>query len=210
MVESSPISEFSAVHLGGRPAPADLRLLLEMQWSAVGASNSLQVRFLAANQAPAQVAAEISGRDDLAGLERMARAQAMTDMFRDSGFVAECGDGAALGYWFGPSHCPIDAAPILQFHRKGVFSILPGNGIAEAILALAADGDQRRFAEMRDHLDRHGLHIIPNALAAIRVPVCSPTPQTVYEQLLAKYREDLSAATPPAAGGPVQILATER
>lgn len=101
--------------------------------------------------------------------------------------MPECGDGAALGYWFGPSDYPIDAAPILRFDRKGAFSLLPGNGIAEAILTSAADGDDRRFAELRDHLDRHGLHIVPTLVAAIRLPICSPTPQTVYEQLLATY-----------------------
>lgn len=124
--------------------------------------------------------------------------------------MPECGDGAALGYWFGPSDYSIDAAPILRFDRKGAFSLLPRNGIAEAILTSAADGDDRRFAELRDHLDRHGLHIVPTLVAAIRLPICSPTPQTVYEQLLATYRQDLSAAAPPQPGGPVQILATER
>lgn len=210
MTQSAPISDFSKFHLGGRVAPPDLRLLLEMQWSAGGASDPLRIRFLADDQAPAQVAAESSGHTDLTGLEQTARAQAMTDMFRYSGFVAECGDGAALGYWFGPTHFTIDAAPIIRFDRKGDFSVLPGNCIAEAFLALAADRDERCFAELRDLLERHGLHIVPTSLAAIRAPVCTPTPQTVYQQILATYRADLSAAVPPQSGGPVEILITER
>ena len=209
MTHPNPISEFSTFHLGGRAVPSDLRLLLEMQWSAAGASDPLGVRFLVGNQGPAKVSEECSGRDDLTGLERIARAQAMTDMFRYSGFVAECG-GGALGYWFGPSQYTIDAAPIMRFDHKGVFSILPGNGIAEAILALAAGGDERCFAELRNQLGRHGMHIVPVSLAAIDVPACSPTPQTVYEQLLATYRAGLSSAAPQDFGDPVEILATER
>ena len=94
MTHPNPISEFSTFHLGGRAVPSDLRLLLEMQWSTAGASDPLGVRFLVGNQGPAKVSEECSGRDDLTGLERIARAQAMTDMFRYSGFVAECGGGA--------------------------------------------------------------------------------------------------------------------
>ena len=210
MRQSNLISDFSKFHLGGRVAPADLCLLLEMQWSARGASDPLRIRFLAGVQAPAQVAAESSGRADLTGLERTARAQAMTDMFRYSGFVAESGDGAALGYWFGPTHFTIDTAPIIRIDRKGDFSVLPGNCIAEAFLALAADGDEPYFAELRDQLERHGLHVVPISLAAIRAPGCTPTPQTVYQRILATYRGDLSAAVPPQSGGPVDILITER
>jgi len=210
MTQLNLISDFSKFHLGGRVAPTDLRLLLEMQWSAGRATDPFRIRFLAGDQVPAQVAAESSGRADLTGLERTARAQAMTDMFQYSGFVAECGDGAALGYWFGPTHFTIDTAPIIRIDRKGDFSILPGNCIAEAFLALAADGDERCFAEMRDQLERHGLHVVPISLAAIRTPGCTPTPQTVYQQILATYRGDLSAAVPPQSGGPVDILITER
>ena len=152
----------------------------------------------------------LSGRADLTGLERAARAQAMTDMFRYSGFVAECGDGAALGYWFGPANFTVDAAPIIRFDRKGDFSVLPGACIAEAFVALAADKDERRFVELRDQLEQHGLRIVPTSLAAIRAPVCTPSPQTVYEQILATYRANLSAAVPPQSGGPVEILVTER
>jgi hypothetical protein len=210
MTRTALISDFSKFHLGGRAPPADLCRLLEMQWSAGGASDPSRIRFLAADQAPAQVAEESSGRADLTGLERAARAQAMTDMFRYSGFVAECGDGAALGYWFGPTNFKIDSAPIIRFDRKGDFSVLPGSCVAEALLALAADKDERCFVELRDQLERHGLHIVPISLAAIRAPVCTPTPQTVYQQILATYRANLSAAVPPQSGGPVEILATER
>ena len=210
MTQSNLISDFSKFHLGGRVAPADLRVLLEMQWRAGGASDALRIRFLAGDRTPAQVAAESSGRTNLTGLERTARAQAMTDMFRYSGFVAECGDDAALGYWFGPANFTIDTAPIIQFDRNGDFFVLPGNCVAEALLALAADGNERCFVELRDQLERHGLHIVPISLAAIRAPSCAPSPQTVYRQILATYRADLSAAVPPQSGGPVEILITER
>ena len=58
MTQSNLISDFSKFHLGGRVAPADLRVLLEMQWSAGGASDALRIRFLAGDRTPAQVAAE--------------------------------------------------------------------------------------------------------------------------------------------------------
>ncbi|MGP0090314.1 MAG: hypothetical protein ACLPKB_10225 [Xanthobacteraceae bacterium] len=210
MTPSNPITEFSASHLGGRPVPNDLRLLLEMQRSGAVGGDLLGVRFLMGNQRPAQADVECSGRNDLSGPDRIAHAQAMTDMLRYSGFIAEDNEGGALGYWFGPSQYAIDTAPIMRLDRAGVFSVLRGKGIAEVVSVLAAHGDEGIFAGLRDQLSRHGLHITPASLAAIGVPACSPTPQAVYQQLLANYRADLSSATIPDFGDPVEILATER
>lgn len=58
MTQLNLISDFSKFHLGGRVAPTDLRLLLEMQWSAGRATDPFRIRFLAGDQVPAQVAAE--------------------------------------------------------------------------------------------------------------------------------------------------------
>jgi len=209
MARSYSIAEFSASHLGGRAVPDDLRLLLDMQWSNADAFDPLGVCFLLGDQGPTLIGEECSGRNDLSSVERLAHAQAMTDMLRTSAFIAEDKEGGALGYWFGSQH-GIDTAPIIRFDRKGVFSILPGHGIAEAILVFASRGDERLFAGLRDQLSRYGLHIIPASIASISLPDCSPTPQAVYEQVLATYRTDLSGTVPPDIGDPAEILAIER
>ena len=139
-----PITQFATQHLGGSTMPDDLRRLLNLQWrdAASGRSNSLLkdagVTFLDGGRMPGLIAAVCTGRDDLEGAARLAYAQAMADMVRYSGFVAEDAAGDAIGYWFSPDRIPIETAPLLRFDTDGNFSILPGNGIAEAILVIAS------------------------------------------------------------------------
>jgi hypothetical protein len=50
----------------------------------------------------------------------------------------------------------------------------------------------------------------PARLDAIHERACSPSPQAVYEQLLAHYRADLIAASAPDTGTPVNIVTIGR
>jgi len=139
-----PIIQYATQQLGGRTMPDDLRRLLNLQWrdAAGGRSDNLLkdagVTFLDGGRMPRLIAAVCTGRDDLEGAARLAYAQAMGDMVRYSGFVAEDAAGDAIGYWFSPARVPIETAPLLRFDTDGNFSILPGNGIAEAILVIAS------------------------------------------------------------------------
>jgi len=139
-----PIIQYATQQLGGRTMPDDLRRLLNLQWrdAAGGRSDNLLkdagVTFLDGGRMPRLIAAVCTGRDDLEGAARLAYAQAMGDMVRYSGFVAEDAASDAIGYWFSPDRIPIETAPLLRFDTDGNFSILPGNGIAEAILVIAS------------------------------------------------------------------------
>lgn len=215
MSASSPSLDFAAKHLGGRPAPDDLRRLLDLQArdAASGSANPLRqagVRFLDSDQPPALVAAALRGRDDLDGIARLAHAQAMADMVRMCGFVAEDAGGDAIGYWFGPAQTPIDAAPAMRFDASGSFSIAPGNGVAEAVLVIASHGDERAFAALRDWLNQQGFAISAQSIGDIERRGCAQGPQTVYARLTQTYFADLSAASTSGVGDPVQIMATYR
>jgi len=63
---------------------------------------SAGVIFLEHDRLPALIESECKGRNNLEGITRLAYAQAMADMVRYSGFLAEDVDGSAIGYWFGP------------------------------------------------------------------------------------------------------------
>src|SRR5262245_15535345 len=118
MLVSDPSGRFAACHLGGRTMPADLRKLLELQRhdAASGTVNRLRsagVTFLQDDRPPAIIESECKGRDDMAGVTRLAYAQAMAEMVRYSGFVAEDAGGNAIGYWFGPENISIEVAPLI-------------------------------------------------------------------------------------------------
>src|SRR5262245_17117924 len=161
MPEIDPNVQFTALHLGGRTVPDDLRRLLSLQSvdAASGRANRLNdagVFFLSGDRLPALIESECRGRDDLSGVARLAHAQAMADMVRYSGFVAEDRDGNAIGYWFGPHQFPIEVAPLMRFGPDD-FSILRGKGIAEAVLVVAAHGNDRIFSDLRKYLTGQGL-----------------------------------------------------
>ncbi len=207
--------QFAAHHLGGRATPDDLRRLLSLQWDDAASGRAkclsrLGVTFLKCDQLPTVIDAECRGRDDLEGIARLARAQAMADMVRYSGFVAEDADGNAIGYWFGPAQVQIEAAPVMSFDKAGNFSILRGNGVAEAILALASHGNDQVFCELRECLNQQGLAITARSTNDLVQSKCTVLPQPTYEQLIETYLADLSATSLPGTGSPVNIMTTHR
>jgi hypothetical protein len=215
MPASDPCLRFAAQHLGGRPMPHDLRKLLNLQWSDVDAGSPhrlmrASVTFLRDGRLPALIEAECRGRDDFDGPARLAHAQAMTDMVRYSGFVAEQADGSALGYWFGPDRTEIEIASLMRFDANGHFSILRGHGIAEVILVATSQGNERTFSELRQYLNRAGFGIAAVTIDDIPSAECLPLPQVFYERLVRAYLSDLSAAAVPETGSPVRIMGTNR
>jgi hypothetical protein len=197
-----PIIQYATQHLGGRTMPDDLRKLLNLQWrdAAGGSSNNLLkdagVTFLDGGRMPGLIAAVCIGRDDLEGAARLAYAQAMGDMVRYSGFVAEDAAGDAIGYWFSPDRIPIETAPLLRFDTDGNFSILPGNGIAEAILVIASRDNNLIFSKLRDYLNEQGLNI---------------TARTIQEfcVLRSSWRSPISTVMPAGISTEEPILRTE-
>ena len=206
-----PMIQYAAQHLGGRTVPDDLCKLLNLQWrdAASGRSNRLKragVTFMDGDRMPGLIVAVCAGRDDLEAATRLANAQAMGDMIRYSGFVAEDAAGDAIGYWFSPDRIPIEAAPLLRFDTDGNFSILCGNGIAEAILVIASRGDNLTFSELRDYLNDQGVNITARTIQDVQRRECSLLPQATYQELIQAYSADLSATSVSDTGGPVDIM----
>jgi len=209
-----PVIQYATQQLGGRTMPDDFRRLLNLQWrdAASGRSDNLLkdagVTFL--DGMPRLIAAVCTGRDDLEGAARLAYAQAMGDMVRYSGFVAEDAAGDAIGYWFSPDRIPIETAPLLRFDTDGNFSILPGNGIAEAILVIASRDNNLTFSKLRDYLNEQGLNITARTIQDVQRRECSLLPQATYQQLIQAYSADLLATSVSDTGGSVNIMTVHR
>jgi hypothetical protein len=213
-MSANALELFAGRHLGGRTVPDDLRKLLQAQWqdAASGKADRLRtagVTFLD-QQMPAAVAAISTGHDDLGSAARIAAAQAMGDMLRCCGFVAEDAAGDGIGYWFGPDAVPIDQAALVQFDRRGSFVVLPGQSISEAVVYVAARGDEEVFATLRDALRQYGLDIQASTLRDLRPRACASDPQLMYERLMREYSSDLSGAAAPDVGEPVHVLTMHR
>jgi hypothetical protein len=210
-----PIIDFTQRHLGGRAVPSDLRKLLEWQGGAAASSErgflkSAGVRMLDEDRMPTLIAAILTGRDNLDSANRLPHAQAMGEMLRYCGFVAEAAAGDAIGYWFSPDRIPIDAAPLLRFDTEGHFSILPGNTIAEGILFIASGGDDQTFGALRKQLHDMGLDISAGTMSDLRPRECALHPEVEYQRLIRTYARDLSTTSMPDSGEPVDLMTMHR
>jgi hypothetical protein len=210
-----PITQFAERHLGGRAVPSDLRKLVEPQRDAAASSErdflkSAGVTMLDGDRMPALIAAIVSGRDNLDSANRLAYAQAMGEMLRYCGFVAEGVTGDAIGYWFSPDPIPIDTAPLLRFDTEGHFSILPGNSIAEGILFTGCRGDEQAFGTLRKQLNHMGLDIPAGTISDLRPRECALDPEATYQRLVRTYARDLSTTSLPDTGAPVDLMTMHR
>jgi hypothetical protein len=210
-----PIIQYAARHLGGRTVPDDLCKLLNSQWrdAATGRRNRLKdagVTFIDVDRMPRLIVAVCAGRDDLQGATRLAYAQAMGDMIRYSGFVAEDDAGDAIGYWFSPDRLPIETAPLLRFGTDGNFSILCGNCIAEALLVIASRGNNLTFSELRNYFNEQGITIAARTIEDVKRRECSLLPQATYRELIQAYAADLAAGSMSDTGGAVNIMTIHR
>jgi hypothetical protein len=109
-----------------------------------------------------------------------------------------------------PDRVPIETAPLLRFDTDGNFSILYGNGIAEAILVIASRGNNLTFSELRDYLNEQGLNIAARTIQDVQRRECSLLPHATYQQLIQTYSADLSATSVSDTGGPVNIMTIHR
>jgi hypothetical protein len=210
-----PMIDFAQRRLGGRAVPSDLGNLLE--WERAGAPSSGRgflksagVRMLDGDRMPSLVAAILAGRDNLDSANRLAYAQAMGEMLRYCGFVAEAAAGDAIGYWFSPDRIPIDTAPLLRFDTEGHFSILPGNTIVEGILFIASRGDDQTFGALRKQLHDMGLDISARTRGDLRPRECALHPEVTYQRLVRAYARDFSTTSMPDTGEPVDLMTMHR
>jgi hypothetical protein len=210
MPTNDPLRQFADEYLGGRMVPPDLRKLLQLQWSSNPLLKRFGVRMLDGGRMPALVAGILAGRDNPDTATRLACAQAMGDMIRYSGFVAETDAGDAIGYWFSPDLIPIEAAPLLRFDTNGHFSVLPGTMVAEAILLIASQGSNQAFSDLRQCLNEAGLDIPARTIQDLWPRACASDPETTYQELIRAYSVDLSTTALPDTGQPADIMTLRR
>jgi hypothetical protein len=210
MPTNDPWRQFADEYLGGRSVPPDLCKLLQLHVGDKQLLKRFGVRMLDGGRMPALVAMILDGHDNPDAAKRLACAQAMGDMIRYSGFVAETDTGDAIGYWFTADSIPIEEAPLLRFDTNGRFSILPGTMVAEGILLIASQGSNQRFFDLRQCLNEAGLDIPARTIQDLRPGACRSDPETTYQELIRSYSADLSTTAVPDTGQPADIMTMRR
>lgn len=112
-------------------------------------------------------------------------------------FVATDAERNCYGYWHGKHHRPLLQSPIVRYDTEGQFSILPGNSLAEAVIADYAfeddaffDTSKKAFAALGVHFQADNASTLFDAIVDI-----DDDPAEIHEALFYAERDKIRADT---------------
>lgn len=118
----------------------------------------------------------------------MANAAAIDDVLALITIVAESEDGDMIGYWHGPERTPIGNAPIVKFDTEGMFGLMQGRTLSEAMLGNDTFDDPERFTEARAWLAGCGIAIDANDWRELSTPEAFTRPDKLHKALYEQKR----------------------
>jgi len=132
------VEEFLGDRLRGRPVPADLRRLVELQLEGVLDSDDCP---------PALREVRVLGPGELHALQQppvdypwapvtdsvLAATRATNEVLTHVAVVVDGFDGALFGYWLHPDELPGPNAPIVRLDTEGTFEFVDGTTLAAAL-----------------------------------------------------------------------------
>jgi hypothetical protein len=185
------IERFEKEILKGQVVPPDLRALLDVAGSAGGIDPLREALGFAllvpGRDYPLLTGSYLSDRDrqDPA---IMANVAAINDVVGLMTIVAESEDGDMVGYWHGPERMPIGKAPIVKLDTEGMFCLMQGRNLSEAMLGNYTFDDAGRFADGRAWLASCGIEIDARNWRELSTPEASTRPDELHDMLCEQKR----------------------
>jgi hypothetical protein len=187
----SEIQQFENEILKGQVVPPDLRALLEVAGSA-GDIDPLREALGFAILVPGRDYPLLTG-SYLSDRDRqnpaiMANVAAINDVLALITIVAESEDGDMIGYWHGPERTPIGKAPIVKLDTEGMFCLMQGRTLSEAMLGNSTFDDAERFADAGAWLAGCGIEIDAKNWRELSTPEASTRPDKLHKMLTEQER----------------------
>ena len=187
----SEIQRFEKEILKGQVVPPDLRALLNVAGSA-GDIDPLRealgfALLVPGRDYPLLTGSYLSDRDRQ-NPDIMANVAAINDVLALITIVAESEDGDMIGYWHGPERTPIGKAPIVKLDTEGMFCLMQGRTLSEAMLADYTFDDAERFADARAWLASCGIEIDAKNWRELSTPEASTRPDNLHDMLYEQKR----------------------
>lgn len=186
-MSSAEIQRYEKEVLKGQVAPPDLRALLE---AAAGdlLREALGFAFLVPGRDYPLLTGSYLNDSDRQNPDIMANVAAINDVLALTTMVADSEDGDMIGYWHGPERTPIGDAPIVKFDTEGMFDLMQGRTLAEAMLGNYTFDDPERFADGRTWLAGCGIEIGANNWRELSTPEASTRPDKLHKALYQQKR----------------------
>jgi len=175
----------------GQDVPPDLRALLDVVASAGGVDplrDALGFALLMPGRDYPLLTGSYLNDRDRQNPDIMANVAAINDVLALITMVAESEDGDMIGYWHGPERTPIGKAAIVKLDTEGMFGLMQGRSLSEAMLGNAPFDDAERFSEARAWLAGCGIEIDANGRRGLSTPEASTRPDKLHEMLYRQKR----------------------
>jgi hypothetical protein len=185
------IQRYEKEILKGQAAPPDLRALLDVAASAAGSDplrEALGFAFLVPGRDYPLLTGSYLNDSDRQNRDIMTNVAVSNDVLALITMVAESEDGDMIGYWHGPEHTPIGNAPIVKFDTEGMFGLMQGRTLSEAMLGNDTFDDAERFADARAWLAGCGIEIDAKNWSELSTPEASTRPDKLHKALYQQKR----------------------
>ena len=187
----SEIQRFENEILKSQVAPPDLRGLLDVAGSAGGFDplrEALGFSLLVPGRDYPLLTGSYLNDSDRQNPDIMANVAVINDVLALTTIVAESEDGDMIGYWHGPERTPIGTAPIVKLDTEGMFSLMQGRTLSEAMLGNYTFDDAERFAGARARLTGCGIPIDAMNWRELSTPEASTRPEKLHGMLYEQKR----------------------
>jgi hypothetical protein len=185
------IQRYEKEILKGQAVPPDLRALLDVAVSD-GDSDPLREALGFALLVPGRDYPLLTGSylndRDRQNPDIMVNVAVINDVLALITIVAESEDGDMIGYWHGPERVPIGKAPIVKFDTEGMFGLMQGRTLSEAMLGNATFDDAERFADARAWLASCSIEINAKNWRELSTPEASTRPDKLHHALYEQKR----------------------
>lgn len=189
-MSSTEIQRFENEILRGQAVPSDLRALLDVAVS--DGTDPLREALGFALLVPGRDYPLLTGSylndGDRQNPDIMANVAAINDVLALITIVAESEDGDMIGYWHGPERTPIGNAPIVKLDTEGMFGLMQGRTVSEAMLGNTTFDDAEHFADARAWLASCGIAIDAKNWRELSTPEASTRPEKLHRALYEQKR----------------------
>ena len=190
-MSSGEIQRFEQEILQSQAVPPDLRALLNAAGSA-GDIDPLREALGFALLVPGRDYPLLTGSylndSDRQNPDIMANVAVINDVLALITMVAESEDGDMIGYWHGPEGTPIGNAPIVKLDTEGMFSLMQGRNLSEAMLGNDTFDDAECFAAARAWLTGCGIPIDAMNWRELSTPEAPTRPDKLHDLLYEQKR----------------------
>lgn len=205
------VEEYLADRLRGRPVPADLRRLVELELGGVLASADCplplaEVHVLGPGELHPLLDPQYRRADDDAGTSVNRRA--LDETLAHAAVVVDGFNGDLFGYWLHPDEAPAQQPAIIKLDTEGEVGLVPGASLVEAMVVdwLGWDAEPDTVEPITGFCRANGLELSGHGLGELPEPNPAVDPALLADRL---YREYSPSQERPATAGDVATAAAE-